>query len=49
MFKEFKRDNPKARVKDLEAFAKRILKNKKKFSDKAVKKAVFYLNIIDKK
>jgi hypothetical protein len=48
MFHEFKKENPKARVKDLEAFAKRIIKNKSKFSDKAFKKAQFYLNIIKK-
>ncbi|NBP02841.1 MAG: hypothetical protein EBU90_22540 [Proteobacteria bacterium] len=46
MFHEFKKENPRARVKDLEAFAHRIIKNKKKFSDKAFKKAQFYLNII---
>lgn len=48
MFKEFKKENPKARVKDLEAFAHRIIKNKKKFSPKAFKKAEFYLNVIKK-
>lgn len=48
MFHDFKRENPKARVKDLETFAKRIVKNKKKFSDKAFKKANFYLNVLKK-
>jgi hypothetical protein len=36
MMMEFKADNPRARVKDLNAFAERILKNKKLFSDKAI-------------
>jgi hypothetical protein len=48
MFHDFKRENPKARVKNLEVFAKRIIKNKKKFSDKAFKKANFYLNVLAK-
>jgi hypothetical protein len=48
MFEKFKKENPKARVKDLDAFAHRILKNKKKFSSKAIKKAQFYVNVISK-
>ena len=46
MFHDFKRENPRARVKDLEAFAKRIIKNKSKFSKRAFQKANFYLNVI---
>jgi hypothetical protein len=48
MFNEFKKEHPRARVKDLEQFANYIIKNKKKFSDKALKKAHFYKNIISK-
>jgi hypothetical protein len=48
MFNKYKKEHPKARVKDLEQFAKRIIKNKKEFSDKALKKAMFYLNVIKK-
>ena len=49
MFDKFKRENPRARVKDLDAFARRILKNKSKFSKRAVQKAQFYINVIEKK
>jgi hypothetical protein len=48
MFKEFKKEHPRSRVKDLGQFANYVIKNKKKFSDKALKKAHFYKNIIMK-
>jgi hypothetical protein len=48
MFKEFKKEHPRSRVKDLEHFANYVIKNKKKFSDKTLKKAHFYKNIIMK-
>jgi hypothetical protein len=48
MFKEFKKENPRSRVKDLVQFANYVIKNKKKFSDKTLKKAHFYKNIIMK-
>ena len=48
MFKEFKREHPRSRVKDLDGFADYVIKNKKKFSDVALKKAHFYKNIIKK-
>jgi hypothetical protein len=48
MFKEFKKDHPRSRVKDLDQFANYVIKNKKKFSDKTLKKAHFYKNIIMK-
>jgi len=46
MFHEFKKEHPKSRVKDLDGFASYVIKNKKKFSEKALKKAHFYKNII---
>jgi hypothetical protein len=48
MFKEFKKEHPRSRVKDLDQFANYVIKNKKKFSDKTLKKAHFYKNIIMK-
>lgn len=45
MMVEFKADNPRARVKDLDTFAKRILKNKKVFSDKAIQHAMVHLGV----
>lgn len=48
-FKAFKRQHPKRRIKDMEAFAKMILKTPKKFQERTLKRARFYLNVILKK
>ena len=45
-FQAYKKQFPKSRVKDLDAFAKMILRNPKKFQPKTQKRASFYLNVI---
>ena len=45
-FQAYKQQYPKSKVKDLDAFAKMILRNPKKFQPKTQKRASFYLNVI---
>jgi hypothetical protein len=48
-FQAYKSQHPKSKVKDLDAFAKMIVKTPKKYQEKTLKRARFYLNVIEKK
>jgi hypothetical protein len=48
-FQAYRSQHPKSRVKDLDAFAKMIIKSPKKYQEKTLKRARFYLNVIEKK
>jgi hypothetical protein len=45
-FQAYRQQYPKSRVKDLDAFAKMVLRNPKKFQPRTQKRASFYLNVI---
>jgi hypothetical protein len=45
-FKAYRSQYPKSKVKDLDAFAKMVLRNPKKFQPRTQKRASFYLNVI---
>jgi len=48
-FNAFKSQHPRSRVKDLDGFARMVLKSPKKFQPTTLKRARFYLNVIEKK
>ena len=48
-FHAYKSQHPKSRVKDLHAFAKLVLKSPKDFKPTTLKRARFYLNVLEKK
>jgi hypothetical protein len=45
-FQAYRHQYPKSKVKDLDAFAKMVLRNPKKFQPRTQKRASFYLNVI---
>ena len=48
-FKAYKADYPSSKVKDLGQFADFVLKNHKKFQPITLKRARFYINVLDRK
>jgi hypothetical protein len=48
-FKAYKSDHPSSKVKDLAQFADFVLKNHKKFQPITLKRARFYVNVLDRK